>query len=200
MDFLRLAQTRYATKKYDPALRIARDQLEDLKQILRLTPSSINSQPWKFIFIENDQLKSDLAEVSQHNTNKIKEASHLIVFAVQDDLGQFQSYVDNDMNERARAYYNQAREMMGNDQIKEWMARQVYIALGFALSACAAMGIDSTPMEGIDGLAYKKILGLEHHKVLCALAIGYRAKDDQNQPSITPKTRRELDHVVETLA
>lgn len=44
MNFLELAQTRYTTKAYNGA-RIAEQTLDQLKEILRLAPSSINSQP-----------------------------------------------------------------------------------------------------------------------------------------------------------
>lgn len=200
MTFLELAHSRYSTKKYDPALRLNQDQLSDLKEILRFTPSSINSQPWKFIFIENDDLKAQLAEKSLHNLNKIKEASNLIVFAVEDNLSHYQQFVDNEMNEVTREYFNNSLKSWGEQGVKEWFTRQVYIALGFCLSACASMNIDSTPMEGIEIEAYKEILGLDNHKPLFAVAIGYRDSEDSNQPSIRPKSRRNLDDVVQVFA
>ena len=51
MNFLELAQTRYTTKAYNGA-RIAEQTLDQLKEILRLAPSSINSQPWEFVFVD----------------------------------------------------------------------------------------------------------------------------------------------------
>ena len=71
MDFLELMQQRYTTKKYNPTEKISSEKIEQLKQILQLSPSSINSQPWKFIFVENQELKKQLAEVSKHNTERV---------------------------------------------------------------------------------------------------------------------------------
>ena len=48
MNFLNLAQNRYTTKMYN-GKRIPEDTLNQLKEILRLSPSSINSQPWQFV-------------------------------------------------------------------------------------------------------------------------------------------------------
>ena len=45
MNFLSIAQNRYTTKMYN-GKRIPEDTLNQLKEILRLSPSSINSQPW----------------------------------------------------------------------------------------------------------------------------------------------------------
>jgi len=51
MNFLELAQQRYTTKKYNPTQKITNEEIETLKQILQLSPSSINSQPWHFTFV-----------------------------------------------------------------------------------------------------------------------------------------------------
>jgi len=71
-------------------------------------------------------------------------------------------------------------------------------SLGFFLSACAAMGIDSTPMEGIAKDAYRDLLDVQDYKVLFAVAIGQRKSDDDNQPSITPKTRLPREDIIRT--
>ena len=60
------------------------------------------------------------------------------------------------------------------------MGHQVYVALGYFLSACATMGIDSTPMEGILPAKYDKHLPKD----------GYRDPDDANQPNRTAKKRK----------
>ena len=50
-------EKRYTAKKYDPSKKVAQQDLDILYQALRLSPSSINSQPWKFIVIESDTAK-----------------------------------------------------------------------------------------------------------------------------------------------
>ncbi len=87
----------------------------------------------------------------------------------------------------------------GESEIKSWLSCQVYLSLGFFLSACASMGIDSTPMEGIQTEAYDRILQQDGYKTLFAVAIGYRDKEDANQPSITPKFRLDMENVIRTI-
>ena len=67
---------------------------------------------------------------------------------------------------------------------------KVYVALGYFLSACASMGIDSTPMEGILPAEYDKHLPKDGYHTLFAVAIGYRDPDDANQPDRTAKKRK----------
>lgn len=199
MDFLSIAENRYTTKKYDPAKKISDENVQKLKEILRLSPSSINSQPWKFIFITDEKLKNELAEVSYFNESKIKEACHLIVFNVIDNIEKFEKEFIGNLPEGSVAYYQKNIKPESEENIKSWLANQVYLSLGYFLSACACMGIDSTPMEGVDIKEYAKILGMKDYKPLFAVAIGYRDTQDTNQPSITPKSRFDLNDVIKSI-
>lgn len=42
---------RYTTKRYDASKKVAQADLEVLCEALRLSASSINSQPWRFVVI-----------------------------------------------------------------------------------------------------------------------------------------------------
>lgn len=199
MDFLSIAQNRYTTKKYDPEKKVSEENIKKLKEILRLCPSSINSQPWTFIFISDKKLKNRLAEVSHFNEHKIEDASHIIVFNVLDDVEKFEKEIVPELPESTAAYYRNVVKPNGVPSIKAWFARQVYLSLGYFLSACACMEIDSTPMEGIDVEEYAKILEADAYKPLFAVAIGYRDPQDTNQPSITPKSRLDIKDIIKTI-
>lgn len=196
MKFLELAQTRYTTKRYDAGKKVSDTQIQELQEILRLSPSSINSQPWKFTFVGDESLKKQLASVSFFNEEKINAASHVIVFSVLDDIDAFETRIKAYLPEGAVAYFQNMVKPKGEAAIKNWMQHQVYLSLGFFLSACAEMQIDSTPMEGIDTAAYDRIVGLQGYKTLFAVAIGYRDTEDPNQPTKNPKKRLPLDQVV----
>lgn len=49
MDFVKLSEQRFTAKKFDVNKKIPRDDVEKLKTILQLSPSSVNSQPWVFV-------------------------------------------------------------------------------------------------------------------------------------------------------
>lgn len=199
MNFLDLAKERYTTKKYNSELKISEDKIQQLKEILRLSPSSIDSQPWKFTFISDEKLKAQFAEVSYFNEHKVKDASHLVIFSVIDNISKFEKQIDENLPEGSVGYYNKNLKPQPESVVKSWMSHQVYLSLGFFLAACASMGIDSTPMEGIDIEGYTKILNNEDYKPLFAVAIGYRNNEDSNQPSITPKSRLNISEIIETL-
>lgn len=197
MYFPDLAKSRYTTKKYNANAKIAEEKIEALKETLWLSPSSINSQPWKFIFVSDEQTKSTLASVSFFNEPKINNASHLVVFTAIDDIGKFEDQIRKTLPEGAVGYYNQFIKPLPEPEIKSWLQHQVYLSLGFFLTACASLEIDSTPMEGINTKEYDKILQLDGYKTLFSVAIGYRDPEDANQPSVKPKSRLALEQVIE---
>lgn len=199
MDILDLIQRRYTAKQYNATKSIPQEKIEDLKEILRLTPSSINIQPWKFTFVQNTEIKAKLAAVSMHNTEKINQAQLLVVFSVADDLDVFQKVVDNELPAFRRDWYNQMKASMPEADLKTWLAKQVYIALGVGLTASAALGLDSTAMEGIEADKYKDILNMSSYQPLFAMAVGYGAEEDFNRLETTPKSRRLLESVIESI-
>ncbi|TYR32991.1 NAD(P)H-dependent oxidoreductase [Sphingobacterium phlebotomi] len=199
MHFLDIAKNRYSTKQYNPNEKISEDIVQQLTHILRLSPSSINSQPWKFTIISDTKTKSALAKVSYHNLEKIKQASHLVVFNVIDNVEKFENEHLSQLPETAANFYNQRVKSLGEAGIKNWMQHQVYLSLGFFLAACASMEIDSTPMEGIQQEEYNKILKYDGYTALFAVVIGHRDVADFNQPTLKPKFRRPLEEVVERI-
>ena len=196
MDFLELMQQRYTTKKYNPTEKINSEKIEQLKQILQLSPSSINSQPWKFIFVENQELKKQLAEVSKHNTERVLKCSHLVVFNVVNNLEFFEKQISENLPEGAINYYKTYLKPRPEEEIKSWMKNQIYISLGVFLTACASMEIDTTPMEGIENEKYTEILGLENHFTTFAVCLGKRNSEDSNQPKFNPKKRVAMEKII----
>lgn len=199
MDFLELMKHRYTTKKYNPNYKVVEEKIETLKEILNLSPSSINSQPWTFVFIDNEDLKKQLAEHSFHNKEKVLNCSHVVVFNAIDDIDYLEKHLTENLPEYAINYFNTYVKQKPEHEIKSWLQHQVYISLGIFLTACASLDIDSTSMEGIDAAKYTEILKLEHHKTVFAVCIGKRDEEDANQPKITPKRRIPKDKNIHTL-
>ncbi|GAL01959.1 MAG: nitroreductase family protein [Nonlabens ulvanivorans] len=199
MSFINAMQERYTTKQYDSSKKIDGDTINQLKEILRLSPSSINSQPWKFTFVSDQDTKEQLSKVSWINTSKVVDCDTLVIFSRIDNLDLFEKQIESELPKGAVDYYKENVKPQPVEQTKAWFDKQVYLALGVFLSACADMGIDATPMEGLEPKNYDKILGQSDYATLVAVAIGYRDQDDFNQPSKNPKSRIALDQVIESI-
>lgn len=190
MDVLKILRERYTTKLYDSGYRLQVEEIDQIKEILRLTPSSINSQPWAFDIIEDQAVKERLSVHSMNNSERVRAASHVIVFHVYRSVEVFEQERIARLAEGPQGFYRGYIASHGEGAVRAWMERQAYIALGMLLAALPALGVDSTPMEGIDLEAYDGILGHEKFRPIVAVALGRRDLKDENQPSITPKSRR----------
>lgn len=195
---------RYATKKFDPARRIAPEHWSALEQAALLAPSSYGLQPWKFVVVSDPALRQKLRAVSW-NQPQITDASHLIVFARRAEMApaDVQRWIDRvaEVRHAPPAALAGFRDMMlgtianpgsvPGGSFDTWTSRQVYIALGFFLSAAALLGIDACPMEGFDPAQYDQILGLPTlgYKATVVAAAGYRAADDAVAPDKMAKAR-----------
>ncbi|KJY81872.1 flavin reductase [Vibrio galatheae] len=209
--------TRYTAKKYDATKRISAQDMIVIKEAIRLSASSINSQPWKFIVLESDEAKQrfhdSFANMHQFNQPHAKEASHTILFAHNPRFSkeQYKKVVDaevtsghlpaeryNDMLNGAYGFAEFNTDETGFNG--NWTKAQTYIAVGNTLHTLARMGIASTPMEGVDPELIGEIFKDELEGYVCdfALAMGYH-KDGEDYNHGLPKARLPIDDVITTL-
>lgn len=197
---------RYSTKQFDPSRRISAADWDVIEQTMVLTPSSFGLQPWKFLVVDDAGTRAALQPESWNQT-QVTEASHFVVFCARTDLEE--ADIDTWISCLAAAQGRDAESLAQlrgmiagftsaktQAQRHEWNVRQVYIALG-QLMACAAMlGIDACPMEGINPVAYDRLLGLETsgYATVVACALGYRAETDKY--AATPKARFDRSAVI----
>lgn len=200
---------RYATKSYDKSRQISAEDWAALEESILLAPSSFGLQPYKALVIENAELREKLKPAAW-NQPQITDASHLVVFAYKKTL------TDADIAhfiERTAEVRSQTRESLADYEnvlkgavqrsidagaIETWNSRQAYIALGFLLETAALLGIDATPMEGIDTAQFNEILGLEDYSAVVVAALGYRDAESDWLANL-PKVRYAKDEVIEKI-
>jgi nitroreductase len=64
MSFLELVSKRQSVRKYDPAKPVEPEKLKRCLEAARLAPSACNAQPWKFIVVDDPELKTKVAEAT----------------------------------------------------------------------------------------------------------------------------------------
>ncbi|GLS84269.1 nitroreductase family protein [Paraferrimonas haliotis] len=209
-------EQRYTAKRCDATKRIPQEQLDVLYEAMRLSASSINSQPWKFIVLDSDEAKQRMhdsfANKFQFNQPHAKAASQVILFAYNPSYKRedYAKVVDKGIEdkrtkpeEREQAFAGFAFAELNTDEngdTSNWTKAQTYLALGNTLHVLARLGIDSTTMEGIDSELIGELFKEELGGYVCevALAIGYHDQaDDYNKP--LPKSRLAAEQVLQVL-
>ncbi|GAB3483946.1 nitroreductase family protein [Marinomonas epiphytica] len=208
--------SRYTAKKYDADKRISNEDIAVIKEAIRLSASSINSQPWKFILVESEEGKQRLHDTfeNKHQFNQLhaKQASHTILLAYDPKFtkDKFRKRVDAEVSSGhlpaemydtfmgAYAFAEMNTDESGDNG--SWTKAQVYLALGNLLHTLARLGIASTPMEGVDpeliGELFEK--ELDGHVCEVAVAMGYH-KDGEDWNRGLPKARLAIDDVITTV-
>jgi nitroreductase len=197
---------RYAVKQYDASRKIDDATWDALQQTLVLAPSSVGLQPYKFFVVDSKDVRAQLREASW-GQSQITDADKLIVFSAR--TGFNESDVDRVMSrvaevrgvpvESLSGYKGMAMGLVARPEADRdmWASRQAYIALGSLLTTAAALGVDATPMEGLDAAAYDTILGLKAkgYRTFAAVALGYRSADDKYAQ--LPKVRLAREDVIQ---
>lgn len=192
-DFITNQNWRYATKKFDTAKKISTQDLNTLKEAIRLSSSSYGIQPYKIIIVENPELRTQLLPAA-YGQAQVIDASHLIVFANETNVdGETVNKYINRISETRGIpaesltgfgeYMKGGINSMPEDVKNIWAAKQTYLALGNLLNAAAELKIDTTPMEGFVPAKVNEILGLDKLNLNASLiaTIGYRKEEDATQ-------------------
>ncbi len=201
---------RYATKKFDPTRKLSAEEWAKFEQALVLSPSSYGLQPYKFIVVTDQALKDKLKAVS-YGQGQVADCSHLVVFASRTDVTE--ADVDH--------YLERVSQVRGTDVdhlkkgfgkvikgdvvqgprhavVKEWCARQAYIALGQLMTVAALTSVDICPMEGFETDKYDEILGLtgQGYRSVVLAPVGHRAEDDgaASLPKVRFPSEELVDH------
>lgn len=206
MELLQALNWRYATKTFDASKKVPDDVLTNIMEAARLAPSSYGLELWKFVVVDNAELRTKIREVAW-NQGQVTDASHLVVLcrqatATAEDVEKFVKYTAEvrGMDVSALDGYKQMMlgAVSGMDEEKKanWMAKQVYLALGFLMSAAAEAGVDTCPMEGFDPAKVDEILGLEARglKSVVLCPVGYRSADDKY--GMAKKVRKPANEVI----
>ena len=209
MELIESLNWRYATKKFDATKKIKPEDLETIKEAVRLSASSYGLQLYKVLVIDDPEIRVKLKPASW-GQSQITDASHLFVFCNYTDVND--QHIDDYLNLKADTqgldresivdYGNMMKGAvsgMSEDIKSQWTARQTYIALGNLLAACSMLRIDACPMEGFEPVKYNEILGLNQQGLNAAViaTVGYRADADKTQH--LKKVRKPVESLFESV-
>lgn len=215
MDILNTLKTRYSTKEFDDTKKLTEEQVAQLEDLLQLSPSSTNIQPWHFVLATTDKGKKRITKATQgffsFNESKVLDASAVVVFASKVDLteeylnevlekedadGRFPQKEFKEQNHGARSIFAKMHKLDYKD-FQHWADKQVYLNLGNFLLGVAALGLDAIAMEGIDLKVLDEELGLREKGFTSSIvvSVGYRKESDFNKD--LPKSRLAKSEIIE---
>lgn len=191
MKIIDTLNRRYATKKFDINKKVSIQDLDEIIESFRLTPSSFWLEPWKLIIIKNQDIKKDLYNHS-FNQEQIITCSHLLVLCRIEDL--WESHIEKIINNMSEISWSTMEQLKWyNDMTKwfiskldktsknSWSNNQVYIALWLLHAILAYKKIDSCAIGWFNSEKYDEILWLKEKWLssVVILPIWYRDLNDK---------------------
>lgn len=180
-----LIHERKSVRKYKENVVIPHEDLQTLLQKAITAPSSSNMQPWRFLVIEDQQVKKELRPIA-NNQEQVETSSAIIAV-----LGDLEMYKNTEKiyntnfekgymsREIANFMIESSLSLYGNLPV-EVMKNIVHFDAGLVsmqiMLLAKDMGYDTVPMGGFDKVKFAEKFNLPQNEIpILLIAIGEAA-------------------------
>lgn len=204
---------RFACKEFSKEKLMTREDMENILEIGRLSPSSFGFEPWKFLVIENRLLIDKISTVAWGIQRQKDSLNYLVILlAGKAKLVKYNSryirHIIEDIQTMPKDMVNSRIDQFKNFQEEDfklldydrdtfdWSSKQTYLPLANMMTAAAEMGIDSCPIEGFNRELLEELLEEQGHidkskyGVSAMVAFGYRKENP-----VREKRRRPIEDI-----
>lgn len=170
MDFAELVQRRQSDRKYD-SRPVDRELIVKCLEAARLAPSACNSQPWKFVVVDDPALLPQMGAASAGmGMNKFAHEVPVIVAVVLEKM-------------------NLTARIGSVIKDKEYSLLDMGIAVEHFCLQAAELGLGTCIMGWFDEKKVKKLLGIGSKRVPLLISLGYPAGENRR------KVRKTMDEM-----
>lgn len=170
MDFLELVKKRQSDRKYE-SRAVEREKVVQCLEAARWAPSACNSQPWKFVVVDDPALLSPIAlAAASMGMNKFAHEAPVFVAVVLEKMN-FTARIGSVIKD------------------KEYSLLDVGIAVEHFCLQAAEIGLGTCIMGWFDEKKVKKLLQIENKRVPLLISVGYPASPTRK------KVRKTLDEM-----
>lgn len=155
-------EQRRAYRSLAPA-EITREVIEDLAECARLAPSCFNNQPWRYVFVHDDEMLKKMHEALTEGNQWATRASMIIA-----------------------AYCKQDDDCVIHDRL--YYRFDTGIATAFLVLRATELGLVAHPIAGYSPSKVSDILGIpDEYQVITLVIVGRHA--DSISPLLSDKQR-----------
>ncbi|ULJ61960.1 NAD(P)H-dependent oxidoreductase [Wielerella bovis] len=208
-DIINAFHYRASTRSYDGNKKIPAEDFNYILELGRLSPSSVGSEPWQFLVLQNPDLRQKIKPYCW-GIPTMETSSHIVVILAKKNARYDTPYFGEIMDRRGlqgearekamqvyKKFQTEDAHIADNERtLFDWASKQTYIALANMMTGAAMIGVDSCPIEGFAYQEVNQILaeaGLfdpAEWGVSVMVTFGYRDKE------IRQKARKDFDEVV----
>ena len=208
IDLEKSFSSRFSSKSFDSSKKLNQSEIDSIIDAANYAPTSFGIQPFKIIEVTNDDLKSKIEAIG-YGQPQFTTCDRIFIWAIEKDIKKsIDEYMErvvnsgrlnNDAAAGFRKYIDSHIDnntVLRHSNIENWNAKQAYISLGFALAACAVLGVSSCAMEGFDPDKLDELLELDKIglRSVVILTIGVIKEGDAD--ALKPKVRKTKEELV----
>ncbi|MGG4385301.1 nitroreductase family protein [Priestia megaterium] len=188
-DFNEIVLKRRSIKRYDPSVKISREEMEEILAEATRAPSSVNMQPWRFVVIETPEGKEKLAELAKFNSEQVSTSSAVI--AVFGDMNNFEyaeeifgkavelGYMPHEIKEQQLQVITPIYENMPEADMRDVVLIDSGLVSMQLMLVARAHGYDTNPIGGYEKELIAEAFGLdkERYVPIMLISIGKAASE-----------------------
>ena len=189
MDFSDVAKSRRSVRSYDGSREITDQNLRDLFDAVRYSPSSYNLQPWEFVVVRSSAGKERLKACAYGQKHVAEASAAVIVLGNTRPSVRAQEVMEDRVkkglmdSEKEKNFRASVRNLSENPEMgKIWAVKSTSLAAMSLMLAAADMGLASCPMEGFDSDCVRKEFEIpEEYEVVMLITLGY-GREEKERP------------------
>lgn len=167
MTVAQAIRSRRSIRRYkDEAIPEA--DLREMLTLASLAPSAFNAQTWRFVVIQDPELKEQLRAASYGQAQVTNAPAVIVVYSdMENTLQTVEETAHPGMGEegktKQRSTFDHSFGGQSVAQRGQWGLAQANIAFGFLMLAARSLGYDSVPMLGFQAERVRELLDLPEH-------------------------------------
>ncbi|MBB4035758.1 nitroreductase [Dysgonomonas hofstadii] len=189
-----LFMERTSIRKYDPAVKISKEEMANILQDAMTAPSSFNLQPWRFFVIDSKEGKEMIKPYMMFNQIQWETSSAII--AIYGDMDNYTS-ADKVLSANVehglmtQEYKDKMLEMMtgyGASYTEDRLKNSVFLDCGFVIMqlmlSAKNYGYDTNPIGGFQRKELTEALGLDASRYMPVLLLSIGKAAEGGKPSV----------------
>lgn len=193
-DYNAIITGRRSIRKYDPSVKISKEEMTEILTEATLAPSSVNMQPWRFLVIESEEGKAKLAPLARFNQTQVETSAAVI--AVFGDLNNFdyaeQIYgtaverglmpaeVKENQITRLTAFFSTLPADVNRDTV---LIDAALVSMQLMLAA-RAHGYDTNPIGGYEKDRIAEVFGMDKERYVPVMLISLGKAAEEGYASV----------------
>lgn len=195
-NFHEILTGRHSVRRFDPSVKISRDEMKEMLEETITAPSACNLQAWKFVVVDTDEGREKLHQYfMKFNFPQVDKSSAVVLFFGNTLAYKKYSQLWHNMYE-AKKVTKEAMESALNTfmPLYEKADQQMLVADSMVDTSLAAMqfmliarehGYDTNAMAGYDATKAALTMGLDPKQYIPVMAIAIGKHDPNAEDEIT---------------